>query len=68
MTKKLINDAGGYKTFVELRQLDSAGKEVYFRISSTYDRSSDPTFERTQFETCLDSAALSALKSIFNEV
>lgn len=68
MTKKLINDAGGYKTYIEVRQLESSGKETYIRISSAYDHSTDPLFERTQFEICLDSEALSRLKSIFNEV
>lgn len=68
MTKRLISDTGGMKTYVEIRDVDTPAGLKYLRISTFYDGARDPNSERTRFDMCLDEKTFQALKDIINEV
>jgi hypothetical protein len=68
MTKKLISETGGMKTYVEIRNIDTPAGMKYLRVSTFYDGAKDPNSERTRFDMCMDEATFQALKDIVNEM
>jgi hypothetical protein len=68
MTKRLISDTGGMKTYVEIRDVDTPAGMKYLRVSTFFDGAKDPNSERTRFDMCMDEGTFQALKDIINEV
>jgi hypothetical protein len=68
MTKKLISETGGMKTYVEIRNISMPVGTKYLRISTFYDGAKDPNSERTRFDMCMDEETFNALKDMINEV
>ena len=68
MTKKLISDTGGMKTYVEIRDIDTPIGMKYLRVSTFFDGAKDPIRERTRFDMCMDEETFHALKDIINDV
>lgn len=68
MTKKLISNAGGMKTYIEIRDVDTPAGLKFFRVSTVYDGARNPTEERTKFDMCLDQESYQALKELINEM
>jgi hypothetical protein len=68
MTKRLISDTGGMKTYVEIRDVDTPAGMKYLRVSTFFDGARDPNSERTRFDMCLDEETFQALKDIINEM
>lgn len=68
MTKRLISDTGGMKTYVEIRDVDTPAGMKYLRVSTFFDGAKDPNSERTRFDMCMDEETFRALRDIFNEV
>jgi hypothetical protein len=66
--KKLISDAGGMKTFLEIRNIETPTNMKYMRISTFYDGAKDPNGERTQFDMCLEEEHFQILKDFINEM
>ena len=68
--KKLIDNSGGMKTFVELRPLTDPQHPgwMYLRLSTTWDNAKNPNNEQTKFDMCLTPEALATLKDFINEV
>lgn len=67
MTKKLISDAGGMKTYVEIRDVDTPAGLKFLRVSTVYDNAKHPAEERTRFDMCLDQESFQMLKELINE-
>ena len=68
MTKKLISETGGMRTYLEIRNVDTPAGLKYMRISTFFDGAKDPNSERTRFDMCLDEATFNAFKEMINEV
>ena len=68
MTKKLISETGGMRTYLEIRNVDTPAGLKYLRISTFFDGAKDPNSERTRFDMCLDEATFNAFKEMINEV
>lgn len=68
MTKKLISDVGGMKTFVEVRNVAAPSNMKYIRVSTFYDGAKDPNGERTRFDMCMEEEHFQNLKDLFNEM
>jgi hypothetical protein len=66
--KKLISDAGGMKTFLEIRNIETPTNMKYMRISTFYDGAKDPNGERIQFDMCLEEEHFQILKDFINEM
>lgn len=68
MTKKLISDTGGMKTYIEIRNIDSPEGMKYLRISTFFDGAKEPNSERTKFDMCMNHDTFQYLKNAINEV
>lgn len=68
MTKKLISETGGMKTYVEIRNIDMPVGTKYLRVSTFFDGAKDPNSERTRFDMCMDETTFNSLKELINEV
>ena len=68
MTKKLISETGGMKTYVEIRNIDTPAGMKYLKVSTFFDGAKDPNSERTRFDMCMDEATFQALKRLINEL
>ena len=68
MTKKLISETGGMRTYLEIRNVDTPAGLKYLRISTFFDGAKDPNSERTRFDMCLDEQTFKAFKDMINEV
>jgi hypothetical protein len=70
MTKHLISEAGGVRTYLALTPLQTASHQgwSHIKISSTYDFARDPAHEQTKLDLCLSAQDLANLKAAINEM
>ena len=70
MTKYLISEAGGVRTYVTATPLQSPSHLgwTHVRISSSYDYARDPDYQQTKLDLCLSPGDLANLQAIINEM
>jgi hypothetical protein len=70
MTKHLISEAGGVRTYLALTPLQAPSHPgwTHVKISSTYDFARDPAHEQTKLDLCLSAQDLANLKTAINEM
>jgi hypothetical protein len=68
--KKLIDNSGGYQTFVELRPFKNPAHEGWnsLIITTVWDGARGEVHEQRQFEINLEPESLKNLKELLNEV
>jgi hypothetical protein len=68
--KKLIDNSGGMKTFVELRPLENPQNPgwMYIKLTTTWDDAKAPHEEQTKFDMCLTPEAFATFKGFINEM
>ena len=67
--KKLINDAGGYKTYIELTPIEVKSFQGWtnMRVTTVWENARSTVEEQVKFQMNLDPGALKNLKELLNE-
>jgi hypothetical protein len=70
MTKHLISEAGGVRTYLALTPLQTSSHPgwTHIKITSTYEFARDPAHEQTKLDLCMDSEDLIKFKAALNEM
>lgn len=70
MTKHLINEAGGVKTYVAVTELQNSAHQGWrhVKVTTTYDYGRDPNFEQTKLDLFLNADDFFKFKSIVNSL
>jgi hypothetical protein len=70
MTKHLISEAGGVRTYLSLTPLQTSSHKDWnhIKITSTYEFARDPAHEQTKLDLCLSAQDLANLKAAINEM
>jgi hypothetical protein len=68
--KKLIDDSGGYKTYMELRPFTNPAHEGWnsLIVTTVWEGARGEVHEQKKFEINLEPASLQNLKELLNEV
>lgn len=67
--KKLINDAGGYKTYIELTPIEVKSFQGWtnMRVTTVWENARSIVEEQVKFQMNLDPEALKNLKEMLND-
>jgi hypothetical protein len=70
MTKNLISEAGGVKTYIDAKPLTNPQHVGWtqVRIYTTAEWSRDPDYEQTKVELFMEPTAFANLKSVINSL
>lgn len=70
MTKHLISEAGGVKTYIDAEALTNPSHKGWtrVRIYSTAEWSRDPEYQQTKLDLCLEPSDFANLKSVINSL
>ncbi len=68
--KQLISDAGGYKTYMELKPFEIKSHQgwVNLRVTTVWEGARGEIHEQVKFDLNLDPAGLQSFKGLLNEM
>lgn len=68
--KRLVSDAGGYKTFVDVKPFNLASHPdwVNLKVTTVWEGARGEVHEQVKYELNLDKEGLASLRNLLNEM